>query len=177
MSVQPNILREIGRIVRPHGVVGELKVAPETDDPDRFFDLTTVFIGQNDKTVSIFTIESVRTQTSRHGITVLLTLAGISDRASADELKSLSVFVRESDLPPLEEGEYYISNLIGLIVVSDDGSTIGTIKDVLDLPAQKMLLVEDEAGKEVMIPSVPEFVKDIDFELRRMVVSVIEGML
>ena len=79
-------LREMGRIVRPHGVMGEIKVAPETDDPDRFTELKSVLVGSDEDSTTSFDIVSVRLQPSKYGITVLLTLSGMTDRQSAERL-------------------------------------------------------------------------------------------
>ena len=139
LSDEGMVLREMGRIVKPHGVLGELKVAPETDDPDRFHDLETihvgpdkddperflslerVFVGPDEGSTTSFDIVSVRLQPSRFGITVLLKLEGISSREAAEALGKQRVFASQDDLPPLEDGEFYYSDLIGLAVETLDG--------------------------------------------------------
>jgi len=177
MSVPPQELRQIGRIVRPHGVLGELKVAPETDDPDRILSLNRVYVGENELSVSLFYIRSVRKQMSRLGITIILALDGVTDRSAADGLRNRTVYACADDLPPLNEGEYYISDLVGLSVMTGDGARIGVIRDVLDLPTQNLLVVKRDNGADVMIPSVPEFVKDIDIGSGRVIVELIEGLI
>lgn len=176
MSTEPTNLREIGRIVAAHGVMGEMKVAPETDDPDRYLQLEVVFVGQDELSSSIFEIRSVRMQPSKHGITVILALEGISDRDSANEQRQMRIFARETDLPSLNPGEYYLSDLIGLTVKSVDGEVIGRVLDVFEFPAQRVLSVELSDGREIMIPAIPEFLRNIDTDRQVVTVSVIEGM-
>ena len=177
MSVRPDELREIGRIVRPHGVLGELKVAPETDDPDRILHLNRVYIGGDEYSASPFDIRSIRTQVSKYGITIILALEGLSDRSAADAFRNRTVYAGVDDLPPLEEGEYFISDLVGLSVNTEDGTLIGTIRDVLDLPTQKLLVLHRENADDAMIPLVPEFVTDIDIGAGRVIVRPIEGLI
>ena len=176
MSIEQTDLREIGRIVAAHGVVGEMKVAPETDDPDRFTELETVFVGEDEKSSSLFEIRSVRMQPSKHGITVILALEGISDRDSAQEQRKKRIYAREKDLPALNPGEYFLSDLIGLTVQSASEGVLGRVIDVFELPGQNVLSVRLSDGREVMIPAIPEFLNDIDMDRQTVTVSVIEGM-
>ena len=170
-------LREMGRIVRPHGVMGEIKVAPETDDPDRFTELKSVLVGSDEDSTTSFDIVSVRLQPSKYGITVLLTLSGVTDRQSAERLNKLKVFVDQNDLPPLEEGEFYYSDLIGMKVASSDEPDLGIVKDVIEGPGQDLLLVKKSSGAEIMIPFVDAFVVEIDFDNDQILVDPVEGLL
>lgn len=170
-------LREMGRIVRPHGVMGEIKVAPETDDPDRFSQLKSVLVGSDEDSTTSFDIVSVRLQPSKYGITVLLALSGVTDRESAERLNKLKVFVDQNDLPPLEDGEFYYSDLIGMTVATADDPELGTVKDVIEGPGQDLLLVKRTSGAEVMIPLVDAFVVEIDFDADRILVDPVEGLL
>lgn len=179
---EPRRFREMGRIIRPHGVVGEMKVAPETDDPDRFHSLETVHVGVDETSTTSFDIVSVRMQPSKHGITVLLGLSGISDRAGAQSMAKQRVFALESDLPPLEEGEYYLSDLVGLSVHLMEGDSsgdepIGTVVDVRETPGQDLLVIKKETGGQVMVPIVDEFVVAVDIEAGRLDLDPIEGLI
>lgn len=176
MSIEPTTLREIGRIVAAHGVMGEMKVAPETDDPERFTELQTIYVGDDEKSASIFEIRSVRMQTTKHGITVILALDGISDRDSAQAQRQKRIFARETDLPALSPGEYFLSDLIGMAVQSDSNGYLGRVMDVFELPGQNVLSVKLANGRDTMIPAIPEFLKDIDFEQQTVTVTVIEGL-
>lgn len=177
MNQAPTDLREIGRIVKPHGVQGAFKVAPETDDPDRFLSLERVFVGPNAGSTTSFDIVSVRIQPSRYGQTIILELAGVTDRTAAEQMGKPRVFAAETDLPELEEGEYYVDELIGLDVDDGTGEIVGSIADVLELPGQDRLLVRKKSGGEALFPFVPDLVESIDFETGIVRLVRVEGLL
>lgn len=177
MSATLPDLREIGRIVRPHGVKGAFKVAPETDDPDRFLSLEKIYIGPDEGSVTSFDIVSVRIQPSKHGQTVILELEGIEDRTAAEQMGKPRVFAAESDLPELEEGEYYMDELIGLDVDDGSGQIVGSVADVLELPGQDRLLVRKKSGGEALVPLVPDLIESIDFEKQIVRLIPMEGLL
>lgn len=177
MNQAPTDLREIGRIVRPHGVEGAFKVAPETDDPDRFLSLERVYVGPNEGTTTSFDIVSVRIQPSKYGQTVILELEGVTDRTAAEQMGKPRVFAAETDLPALEEGEYYMDELIGLDVDDGTGEVVGTVADVLELPGQDRLLIRKKSGAEVLFPFVPDLVESIDFENGIVRLVHVEGLL
>lgn len=167
----------MGRIWRPHGVKGEVKVYPETDDPERFVDLGTVYIGTTPNTAGKMDVESVRFQSTKKGTIVVLKLAGIDSREDADALRKASVYASEDDLPSLKDDEFFLHDLVGLAVASDDGVDVGTVDDVLDLPAQEILVVRRSDGSSVMVPVVAEFIVEIDLVSERIVIRPIEGLL
>jgi 16S rRNA processing protein RimM len=170
-------LREMGRIVKPHGVLGELKVAPETDDPDRFHSLEAVHVGPDEGSTSSFDIVSVRLQSTRYGITVLLQLEGVTSREAAEALGKQRIFASQDDLPPLEDGEFYYSDLIGLSVETLEGESVGSVVDVFERPGQDLLVIQRPQGGRVMLPFVPEIVPDIDMENSILRIDPIEGLL
>lgn len=176
-EVDTDTLLLVGRVWRAHGVRGEMKVVPETDDPERFSDLETVFLGTRPETATPHAVESARFQTTKHGLNVVLKLVDIDTRDDADALRKVGVYARADDLPPLEEGELFVHDLIGLRVVTEDGTDVGVVRDVLDAPAQLVYVVERPDEPDAMIPDVPEFVVDLDIEAQRIVVRPIEGML
>ena len=177
MTERPARFREIGRVVGAKGVIGELKVAPETDDPARFLELDSVFIGTDPETAEHFVIETAQIRPSRFGPTVILTLAGVASRAAAETLCKRRVFASEEDLPAPATGEYFLSDLIGLDVFDTDSVRIGRVEDVYDMPGHDVLVIRTDDGREAMIPAVPEFLKELDLESGRLVVSLIEGLL
>ncbi len=176
-QVDRDSLLLIGRVWQAHGIRGEVKVVPETDDPNRFADLTTVFTGTNADAAERSSVESVRFQPTKKGTLVLLKLGSISTREEAEALRKQLVFARVDDLPPLEDDEYFLHDLVGLTVETEDGQTVGIVDDVLDLPAQEMLVIGREDGSTTLVPAIPEFVVDIDFDSDRIVIRPIEGLL
>lgn len=168
-------LRQIGRIVQTHGVMGEVKVAPETDDPQVFAELQTVFVGPEIGSASSFDIVSARFQSSRHGVTILLHLKGVDGREGANALKGLDVFADEADLPALGDDEFYYSDVIGLDVRNEEGEVIGRVADILEAPGQDKLLVSRPGAPSFMVPLVPAFIVDIDDEC--VIIRTIEGLV
>ncbi len=165
----------MGRVFKAHGIRGEVKVIPETDDPTRFEGLHRVFLETTD--MKAFTLETVRFQQGKHGVTVVLKIEGVDTREGAEALRHAGVYADRDALPPLAEDEFFFGDLIDLEVVTVEGATVGRVKDVLDLPAQAVLLVRREGLPEVLIPAIPPFLTDVDIERGRVVIQPIEGLL
>ena len=181
MSVDPDRLLLVGRIGRPHGVRGEVKVFPETDDPNRLADVERLFVGESPEGAREVAVEGVRYQYPKGRTVVLLTLAGVDTREGAEDLGGRQLYADEGDLPALAEGEVYIHDLIGLeVVVVDDaggvvGDPVGTVRDFYD-GAQLLFAIERPDGTEVLLPDVDEFVDRLDLDARRLYVRPPEGL-
>ena len=173
----PASLLLVGRVIRAHGVQGEVKVLPETDDPARLLDLATVYLGARAEDARPQAVVSARLQPTRRGPLAILRLEGVDAREAADRLRSLQVYAREADLPPLAEDELFLHDLIGLQVETEEGEAVGVVKDVLEMPGQDLYVVAREGRPEVMIPAVPAFVAEVDLEAERLVIRPIEGLL
>lgn len=176
-DVAPESMVQIGFVFRAHGMEGELKVNPEyTDEPTRYEDLETVFIGQSPHAVTQHAISSVRYQETKRGTTVILGLADVASRTDAEALMKLNVFAQEDDLD-LAEDEVFIHDLVGLSVVTEDGDQIGTVANYMEMPAQDVFVVHRPGEGEAMIPAVEDFIIDVDLENDRLVVRLIDGLL
>ncbi|MDZ7314778.1 MAG: ribosome maturation factor RimM [candidate division KSB1 bacterium] len=163
----------IGRIIKPHGVRGALKIEPLTDDPKRFTLLKRVFIGNDAAFYQEYQIARVQYS----GGSVLLTLKELTTFEQADRLRNQYVQIPESESLPLPDGVHYYHEYVDLSVFTADGSYIGRVKELLDLPAQDLFVIENEQGREILIPDVPQFIRQIDFLQRKMIVEVIDGLL
>ena len=168
-------LIHVGTVGRPHGVRGEVKIIPETDEPERLVDLGELFLGSSDAEAQPFPVERIRFQHSKKGLTLLVKFAGFETPEQAQVLRRWSVMVRRSDFP-LEEDETLAADLIGFEVVSTDGERLGQIRNVLDLPAQIVYEVERMDGQIAMVPGVEAFVREVDVSARRMTIAPIEGL-
>lgn len=166
----------VGRVGKTHGVVGEVKIWPETDDPQRFEALETVYVGADREQAVPQTIESVRFQQLKGGTAVVLKLAGIDTLDDAAKLRGQRVFADADALPALDDDEYFLHDLIGLRVVSPEGEAFGTVKDVLEMPAHPVCVVARAGQPDAMLPAVPAFIQAIDFEAGTLVVEPIEGL-
>lgn len=162
----------VGRVTKAQGMKGEVRVSLSEDSVDAFARhgaLTAVREGVSPRRLSL---ESVRT----HGRTVVAKFAEVSDRASAESLTGWDLQVPEEAMPSLAEGEFYIFQLEGLEVVTDAGECLGTLVEVLDLPAHDVYLVR-RGDREVMLPATEEVVREVDLENGRMVVHLLDGLL
>ena len=164
----------IGRIRKPHGVRGELKVAVQTDDPDRFRILDRVFISRDslDPAPRKMQVTGIRFQ--QHD--ALLKFAGIDDRDEAKLLNSQWVFVAIEDAVPLAEGEMYTYQLQGLQVVTTAGESIGVVSSILETGANDVLIVNGDKG-EILIPDIPDVVKTVDLAAEVITIEPMDRLL
>lgn len=157
----------VGHVLGPHGALGELKVRPLSEDPDRFARLRRVVLGGRE-----YEIVSAR----RQGERVLLRLGGVSTPEQATRLRgeALSVPVAEA-LPPPADG-YYHYQLVGLEVATTGGERLGTLEEVLELPANDVYVVRGERG-EVLVPATREVIRGVDLAAGRMTIEAVPGLL
>lgn len=162
----------IGRITRPHGVHGEVKVRPETDFPERFARLRRVLLlDERTAAARAAGVEGVR----RQGEIVLLKLAGVDDVEAARALQGWAVAVPWAERVPLPADSYYLAEVVGLRVRTSSGETLGTVTEVLRTAAHDVYRVSGEAG-EVFIPATREVVRTVDLQRGEMVVVLPEGL-
>ena len=167
----------VGKVLRAHGVQGEMKVVPETDEPQRFEALERIYIGGSPEGARPYAVASVRYQPTKRGLVVLLRLTDVDGPEAAEALRGLWVYALEGDLPPLGDDEVFLYDLVGLDVVTEAGEAVGTVRDVLEGSAHPLYLVARDGRPDVMIPAVPEFIADVDTEARRLTIRPIEGLL
>lgn len=159
-------LLESGEIVNTHGIRGEVKINPWCDSPDFLLEFDEFYIDG----------KAVKVNSARvHKNCVLASLKGVNDINAAMALRGKIISVNKDDVE-LEEGQYFISDLIGLEVYDVESSAVvGEIADVLNLPANDAYVVRD-GSDEYMIPVVKEFVLGVDLGAKRVTVKLIPGM-
>lgn len=164
----------LGEILRPHGVRGEVRMRIITDYPERLHDLESLHLGKSpdDPNIESIQLNSVRF----HKNYALLTVNGITDRNQADTLRGKTVMVRMEDAVPLEDGEYYLFELIGLKVMVDDNE-IGKIKEVLQTGANDVYIVDGPRYGEILVPAHDETILDLDFDKSIIRMTLPEGLL
>ena len=168
-SAEPHFLA-VGRISRPHGVQGEVRVELLTDHPERFEWLETIYVGeQNPRLVPI---ESVR----YHQGVVLLKLAGYPTRTEADLLRGELLQVLETDAVPLADGEYYLYRLLGVAVYTEEGKLLGRLSEIIETGANNVFVVEGEE-RQYLLPDIRDVIKEIDLENGRMTIYPMPGLL
>lgn len=154
----------IGKAGAPHGVAGEIRVQPMTDFPERFDGLRTVYLGDERMSVS---------RTRWQGRRLLVTFDGVSSREAASALTGRLLSVDRKDAVPLEAGEYYTFDIVGLRVVDPRGEELGEVTEVLRTGANDVYVVRGEAG-EVLIPALKSVVTDISLDEGTMTVDLPE---
>ncbi len=159
----------VGRVIRPHGVRGELRVEILTDYPERLPDRRMLYLGSEARP---YAVEGVRF----HQGAVLIKLAGCDDRSAAEQLRGQWVQIPIEEAVPLEEDEYYYFQVVGVEVVTDKGEALGRVVEVLDTGANDVYVIHGPRG-EVLIPAIEEVVRELDLEARRMVVVILPGLL
>ena len=159
----------IGRITRPHGVRGEVKVEVRTDVPERFTWLDVVLVGDDE--LIPMQVERARL----HQNSVILKLEGCDSRDQADTLRGQYLQVAMKDAIPLAEGEFFLFQLIGLEVVTAKGEKLGHLKEVLETGANDVLIVAGAAG-ELLLPDIPQVVETIDLKAGKIVVNLPAGL-
>lgn len=174
MTETPKYLA-IGEILRPHGIRGELRLRILTDYPERIAHLETVYLGESASSSKLtpFQVQGNR-MNSGYG---LLKLRGIEDRDAADRLRGLFVLVDIDHAVPLEEGEFYLYQLIGIRVLLDDGQELGTLTEVLETGANDVYIVASPGYGEVLIPAIPDTILSTDIDGGMMTVRLPEGLL
>ncbi len=162
----------IGVITTTHGLAGEVKVYPTTEDSHRFEELKTCFLLEKGGYRPL-TIRSCRYFKN-------LVILGFEEIPSIDEamlLKQKELYVDREHAIPLEEGEYYLADVIGSTVVDEEGNVLGTLTDYMETSAQLIYKIQTAEGKEFLVPAVDEFVREVHVEEKRMVIRVIPGMV
>lgn len=163
---------EIGQIVNTFGIKGMVKVKPFTDDITRFDNLEKVYVVTN-KTKKEYEIEDVK----YHKDMVLIKFKGVDKVEDAELLRNSYLKVNRRDEPELEEGTYYIVDLIGLDVYSDEGDTLGKVEDIFNNGSCDIYAIKDELGKQLLLPAISDVIKEINLEEKKIVVHILKGLI
>ncbi len=158
---------KLGKITAPQGIRGEVRVYPYTDTPDRFSQIPAVLVKG----------EKRRVQKARANKNlVILKLQGVDDRNAAEALRGQMLFLDRADLWEQPEDTYFVDDITGSSVVTEDGSPVGTLKAVHSRPAQDLYEIEKPDGSTFLLPAVKEFVLTVDPENKIITVRLIEGL-
>ena len=163
---------EIGQIVNSYGIKGQMKIVPFTDDITRFNDLKTIFIEIN-KELKEFKIEEVK----YHKNNVLIKLEGINDINDTEKYKNCYVKIDRKNAVKLPKDTYFIIDLIGIEVFTEDNLFLGKIVDVFPTGSNDVYVVKDELGKQILLPAIGEVIKNVDIPNKKMIVKLIKGLV
>jgi 16S rRNA processing protein RimM len=170
--VQGERLVPLGALVGTHGVRGELRLRPFNPDSALLGELQQVHLVAPDGRVRGVTIEAAR----HHQTVWLIKIAGVRSMDDARSLIGSRIAVREVDLPPLGQGQFYHYQIVGLAVVDEAGESWGRVSSVLSAGGNDVLVITDDAGRERMVPMIDQAVRSIDAAAGRIVVRPLDGL-
>lgn len=163
---------QVGVITQTHGVRGEVKVFPTTDDVNRFKKLKQVILDTGKETMPL-EIQSVKFFKQF----VILKFKGIDNINDIEKYKRCSLYVTREHAVPLEEDEYFIADMIGLEVCTEDGNIFGTLKDVIETGANDVYVIENAEHGEVLVPAIKECIRSVDIEKGQMMIHLMDGLI
>ena len=162
----------VGVISSTHGIRGEVKVYPTTDDPERFLDLDEVILdtGREHKILEIEGVKFFKNQ-------VILKFKGYDNINDIEKYLKKDLLVDREHAVELGENENFIADLIDMEVVTDEGKVLGTLTDVIETGANDVYAVKTPEGKEILLPAIRDCILDVNVDEKRMTVLVMEGLL
>ena len=162
----------VGVISSTHGIRGEVKVYPTTDDPERFLDLDEVILdtGREHKILEIEGVKVFKNQ-------VILKFKGYDNINDIEKYLKKDLLVDREHAVELGENENFIADLIDMEVVTDEGKVLGTLTDVIETGANDVYAVKTPEGKEILLPAIRDCILDVNVDEKRMTVHVMEGLL
>lgn len=163
---------EIGQIVNTNGLKGILKVKPFTDDITRFEKLKTIYIQKANELIES-KIEKVRYSKNM----VLLKLEGIDDINEAEKYRNFYIKINRKDAVELEENSYFIIDIIGSEVFTDENNLLGKVIDILQTGSNDVYVVKDDKGKEILLPAIEDVIKDVDIKSKKIIVHLLDGLI
>ena len=162
---------QVGVISSTDGIRGEVKVFPTTDDPMRFKKLKKVFLDTGRERLEL-EVQSVRFFKQF----AIVKFKGIDNINDIEKYKGKGIFVPREDAVPLDEDEYYIADLIGMEVFTEDGH-FGVVKDVIETGANEVYIIESDEHGEVLIPAIRQCVLDVNVEEKKMKIRLMDGLI
>ncbi len=160
----------IGKFRKPHGIRGEIRMTVLTDFPELIAVGQRVYVGENYQAYKIKTLRW-------HGGDLLVSLEEMPDRTAVEIFRNIMVSMKSEDMPVPPEGEYYLHQLVGIDVVTDQGENLGKLKEIILTGANDVYLVDSPEGKEILLPAIEEVILEINLEDRIMLVHIIPGLL
>lgn len=164
-------LLQVGVITSTHGVRGEVKVFPTTDDVSRFKKLKQVILDDGKQKIDL-EIASVKFFKNM----VILKFKGIDNINDVEKYRRAQILVTRENAVPLGEDEYFIADLIGLSAKSDEGEDLGTITDVLQTGANDVYVLMTPQKEEILVPAIKDCIKEVDMEKGEMLIHLLPGL-
>lgn len=162
----------IGVITKPHGIRGEVKVFPTTDDVKRFQKTDEVILMTKEGNLTLH-VENAKFFKN----IVILKFREFDNINEVEGFRQCDIMVTRDNALPLEEGQFYFCDVIGAQVVEEDGEIIGTVKDVIETGANNVFAIETEDGREVLFPVIPDCIKKVDTNAGVVIAHVMKGLM
>jgi 16S rRNA processing protein RimM len=162
---------EAGAVTRPHGIRGEVVVDLKSDLLDCVVEETRIRLTTRKGDESFRIVERAR----RHKGCLVLKLVDVDTRDGASDLRGHTVWLTREQVGALPEGRYFVEDILGIDVYTEGGEHLGTVEDVLNMPASDIYVVRG-GGDEILLPVIDEVVRDVDVAGRKMVVHLMEGL-
>lgn len=165
-------LLQVGVVTQTHGIRGEVKVFPTTDDAGRFRDLKKVFLDTGREKLPL-EIQGVKFFKQF----VIVKFKGLDTINEVERFRRCPLLVPREDAVPLEEDEYYIADMIGMQVETEDGKVFGTLKDVMETGANDVYVIDSISHGEVLVPAIKECIRKVDVAEGKMTVHLMDGLV
>ncbi len=165
-------LLQVGVISSTHGIKGEVKVFPTTDDPNRYKKLKEVILDTGKEQI-VLKIEGIKFFKKF----VILKFIDIDDINQIEKYKGNGLFVTRENAVPLKDNEYFIADLIGLTILDEESKEYGILRDVLQTGANDVYVIDINTGGEVLVPAIKECILDVNLLEKTMRIHLLEGLL
>ena len=163
---------EVGQIVNTFGIKGMVKVKPFTDDINRFDKLKKIYI-KNNNVEKEYEIEEVK----YHKNMVIIKLKEIETVEQANLLRNSYIMIKRDEEEPLKKGTYYIVDMIGIDVYTENDENLGQLEDIFNTGSNDIYVVRTKLGKQILLPAISDVIKEIDLENKKMIVHLISGLI
>ncbi len=165
----------VGIIANTHGIVGDVKVIPTTENSERFFQLKDVLLGNDEVDTELVsaTVTGVRFFKG----TAIVSFKEFNNINDVIGFKGQGLFVTRENAIPLKEGEYYVKDMIGLKVYTDTGEFLGVLKNILETGANSVYEISMDGRKDLLVPMIPECSRGVDLEEQTLTVHLLPGLL
>lgn len=160
----------VGKLRRPHGLRGEILMAVATDFPERIQPGVTLYMGDSHEPLNVATIR-------HHNRGLIIAFEGFTSRNDVENYHNQDLYVPADDRPPLPEGEYYLHELIGMKVITEEGETLGVLAEMIETGAANVYVVRREDGSDVLLPAIDEVILEVDVGNKQMKIHLLEGLL
>lgn len=162
---------KVGTMVNTHGIRGEMRVIATTDFPEeRFQKGKQLFIDNNEKTpVEIATVRP-------HKQFILVSFKDMQNINNVEKYKGMDLLVADADLQTLEEGEFYYKDIIGAEVVTEDGLSIGNVKEIFETGANDVWVVKRQGKDDLLLPMIDDVIKEVDVDNQKITIDLLEGL-